>query len=182
MEMVPAAPIAASNAASEPTTPPIGEAVAPVPKRTLEDALYEAFYRWLHGLPSMTKRLTTSPVFLDNAAVWWHSQVVRQEPAKLPYLSSTLSATFLSVQIPLLRRRHLKDQRAFPMPSTKERGSEPSLTMLYVVATPIGHLGDITLSSGRSAALCRLYPLRRHPPQPAPARPLRDPKTPQKLP
>lgn len=45
----------------------------------------------------------------------WHRQVVRQEPAKLPSLSSNLSATFTH-----------------------------SITMLHLIATPIGNLSDIS--------------------------------------
>ncbi len=47
---------------------------------------------------------------------WWHSQAVRQEPAKLPFLSSNLSATL-----------HYSLEH-----------------MLYLIATPIGNLSDLT--------------------------------------
>lgn len=49
--------------------------------------------------------------------IWWHSQAVRQEPAKLPFLSSILSATY-----------HHK-----------------VYLVLYLVSTPLGNLKDITL-------------------------------------
>lgn len=54
--------------------------------------------------------------------MWWHSQAVRQEPAKLPYPSSNLGATYF--------------------------------IMLYLIATPIGNLGDFTFRAGQVIQEC----------------------------